>query len=68
MANKLYGDTVKDYLVEGANGKGYLKNGKQGFGDGSTSSPVSNYSTSGDKDTNSWFEGKKSDKGFTVKR
>ena len=33
MSNKLYGDNVKDYLVEGSKDKGFLKNSGKGFGD-----------------------------------
>lgn len=66
MPNKLY-NTNDDYLVEGAKNKGYRKNSGSGYGDGKTSNSVNNYGndySSGDD----WFEGKKSDKGYTVKR
>lgn len=66
MPNKIYSDVV-DYLVEGSKSKGYLKCGSKGYGDGSTSSPVSNYNSKQGvgSNTDSWFEGKKSGKGVS---
>lgn len=67
MSNKLYGDNVTNYLVEGSKDKGYKKNSGSGFGDGKSGSIITDYNRS-DRDCGSWFEGKKSDVGTTVKR
>lgn len=70
MSNKLYGDNVSNYLVEGDKSKGYLKNSNKGFGDGATSNPVKDYNSKGSFEgtTDNWFEGNKSGKGFSVER
>ena len=58
MSNKLYGDNVKDYLVEGAGKKGYRKISGGGYGDGKTSSPVKDYGQPLESGAG-WVEGKK---------
>lgn len=67
MPNKIFGDVVKGYLVEGAGKKGYLKCSDRGYGDGKTSSPVGNYNTGAGNDgsIDSWFEGKNGGVGYT---
>lgn len=64
--NKYFSD-VTPYLVEGSKDKGYLKNGKQGFGDGKTSNVDSSFSH-GYESAENYFEGKKGKNTFTVKR
>lgn len=72
MSNKIYGDNLTGYLVEGAKSKGYLKSSGKGYGDGESSKPVSNYSSKESvpalANSDNWFEGKKSSVGTTVKR
>lgn len=70
MSNKLYGDNVSGYLVEGSKDKGYLKCGNKGFGDGKTSTPNTSYDSKQGVgfSTDGWFEGKKSGAGVSVKR
>lgn len=69
MSNKLYGDNVKDYLVEGAGKNGYMKISNKGFGDGPTSPGVKNFneelgSSYGQWNSKKdWFEGNKSSVG-----
>lgn len=67
MPNKLYNGMNDDYFVEGAKGKGYLKNSNSGYGDGKPGSIITDYNRS-NRDCDCWFEGKKSDVGSTVKR
>lgn len=70
MSNKLYGANVSDYLVEGSKDKGYRKNSGGGFGDGNPNGLVKNFDAGFGVNSSpqGWFEGKKSDKGTTVKR
>ncbi len=62
MPNKIFGDVVEGYLVEGAKDKGYLKNSGKGFGDGTPSSPVKDY-TKVHSGAENYFEGKQGSKG-----
>ncbi len=70
MPNKIYGDVVQGYLVEGAGKSGYVKNSNKGYGDGNASTPNTNYDSKQGVgfSTDGWFEGKKSSKGSTVSR
>ncbi len=70
MSNKLFGDNVSDYFVDGSSKKGYLKSSNKGYaGDASGGKLVSGYGRAqSDFSTDGYFEGKKSNVGTTVKR